>query len=186
MPARPTGRLSHRDDGLYVMMDRLFSAPVIEVWASMTRPAELSKWIGTYSGSPQTGAVKFLMNAEEGAEWEYVSILECRAPHRFKADFGTGEDTWRALFHLVQGEGMTTLTFGQRLRTPAEVATIGPGWDYYLDRLVAARAGKPMPVWEDYHPAFKQYYKNLVIPTRSERTATVTADEMSSTGWPVR
>jgi uncharacterized protein YndB with AHSA1/START domain len=169
MPARPTGRLSYRDDGLYIMMDRLFSAPVIEVWASMTRPAELSKWIGTYSGSPGTGAVKFLMNAEEGAEWEYVSILECKAPHRFKADFGTGEDTWRALFHLVQGEGMTTLTFGQRLRSAAEVSTIGPGWDYYLDRLVAARAGKPMPNWDDYYPAFKQYYKNLVVPERPVR-----------------
>lgn len=171
MPAKPTGRLAHRDDGLYIMMDRLFLAPIIEVWASMTRPAELSKWIGTYSGSPQTGAVKFLMTQEEGAEWEYVSILECQAPHRFKADFGHGDDAWRALFHLVQGEGMTTLTFGQRLRSPAEAATIGPGWDYYLDRLVAVRSGKPMPVWEQYYPAFKQFYKDLVVPTRPARVS---------------
>jgi uncharacterized protein YndB with AHSA1/START domain len=156
------------------MMDRLFPAPVMDVWASLTRPAELEKWIGTYSGSPRTGAVKFLMTAEEDADWEYVTILECQAPHRFKADFGTGDEAWRALFHLVQGENLTTLTLGQRLRAATQVATIGPGWDYYLDRLVAARAGRPMPKWEDYYPALVRHYKNLIVPAPPVRaTASV-------------
>ncbi|MCU1441894.1 MAG: hypothetical protein JWQ59_44 [Cryobacterium sp.] len=167
MSAKPTGRLAQRDDGLYLMLDRLFAAPIVEVWASLTRPVELAKWIGTYTGSPATGAVKFRMSAEEGAAWEYVSILECRAPHRFKADFGTGEDSWRIMLHLVEATGLTTLTFGQRLRSPAEAATVGPGWDYYLDRLVAARAGHPLPAWEHYYPAHAQYYKDLVVPSKS-------------------
>jgi uncharacterized protein YndB with AHSA1/START domain len=167
MSAKPTGRLAHREDGLYLMLNRLFPAPIEDVWASLTRPAELQKWIGTYSGSPATGAVKFLMSAEEDAAWEYVSILECHPPRRFAGDFGEGDDEWRALFHLVEGDGMTTLTFGQRLHSAAEASTVGPGWDYYLDRLVAARAGAPLPQWEHYYPAHAQFYKDLVVPSKS-------------------
>lgn len=167
MSAKPTGRLAHRKDGLYLMLDRLFNAPIEDVWASLTRPAELEKWIGTFTGSSSTGAVKFRMAAEDDAEWEYVSILECAAPHRFAGDFGKGPDAWRAMFHLVEGDGMTTLTFGQRLRTAAEAATVGPGWDYYLDRLIAARAGQPLPAREHYYPAHAQYYKELVVPNRT-------------------
>lgn len=166
MPARPTGRLVRREDGLYLALDRLFNAPVVEVWTSLTRAAELEKWIGTYTGSPGTGAVRFLMSAEPNAEWEYVSILECTPLHRFMGDFGTGDDAWRAMFHLVEADRMTTLTFGQRLRSAAEAATVGPGWDYYLDRLIAARAGMPLPAREHYFPAHAQYYKDLVVPGR--------------------
>ncbi|WP_022886836.1 SRPBCC domain-containing protein [Glaciibacter superstes] len=166
MSAKPTGRLAHREDGLYLMVDRLFAAPIADVWASLTRPAELEKWVGTYTGSPSTGAVKFRMSAEEGADWEYVSILECRAPHRFAGDFGQGDDAWRVMFHLVEGDGMTTLTFGQRLRSAAEASTVGPGWDYYLDRLVAARARRPLPEWEHYYPAHAQFYRELMVPMR--------------------
>ncbi|MFT2818037.1 SRPBCC domain-containing protein [Leifsonia sp. A12D58] len=167
MSAHPTGRLAHRNDGLYLMLDRLFSSPIEDVWASLTRPAELAKWIGTYTGSPSTGAVKFLMSAEESADWEYVTIRECDAPHRFVGEFGEGDDSWRIMFHLVTGDGMTTLTFGQRLRSAAEAATVGPGWDYYLDRLVASRAGRPLPQWEHYYPAHAQYYKDLIVPSKS-------------------
>ncbi|GAB3120214.1 SRPBCC domain-containing protein [Glaciibacter psychrotolerans] len=167
MSTHPTGRLSQRPDGLYLMVDRLFNAPIEDVWFTLTRPAELEKWIGTYTGSPSTGAVKFLMSAEEDAQWEYVSILECSAPHRFACDVGTGDDAWRLLVHLVEGDHMTTLTLGQRLRSKDEVATVGPGWDYYLDRMIAARAGQPLPEWQHYYPAHAQYYKELEMPSPS-------------------
>jgi len=167
MTAKATGRLVHRDDGLYLMMDRLFTAIPDDVWASLTRPSELEKWIGTFTGVPSTGAVKFRMSSDPDSHWQYVTILECAAPHRFLGDFGEGEDAWRALFHLAEGNGMTTVTVGQRLRNAAEAPTIGPGWDYYLDRLVAYRAGRPAPVWSDYYPALAQAYKNIIIPARA-------------------
>ncbi|TFD49840.1 hypothetical protein E3T55_10445 [Cryobacterium frigoriphilum] len=164
MTAKPTGRLAQREDGLYIMFDRLFNEPIEKVWASLSRPAELEKWIGTYTGSPTTGAVRFRMTAEAEAEWEYVNIRECVAPHRFTGDFGTGPKAWHALFHLVEGDGMTTLTFGQRLHTAAEAATVGPGWDYYLDRLVAVRAGRALPEWSHYSTAHSDFYRGLFVP----------------------
>jgi len=59
---------------------------------------------------------------------------------------------------------MTTLTFGQRLANPADAATMGPGWDYYLDRLAAVRLSRPLPEWEAYYPALADHYKELHVP----------------------
>ena len=63
---------------------------------------------------------------------------------------------------------MTTLTLGQRLHDPAEAADMGPGWDYYLDRLAAARAGTPQPEWETYYPALAGTTRRLARPGRRE------------------
>ena len=41
----------------------------------------------------------------------------------------------------LKAGGVTTLTFEQRGLTAAAASDIGPGWEYYLDRLVAAETG---------------------------------------------
>ncbi len=40
----------------------------------------------------------------------------------------------------------------------ADVRDVGPGWEYYLDRLVAAVNGGPMPDFGDYHPAQREHF----------------------------
>lgn len=35
---------------------------------------------------------------------------------------------------------------------------VGPGWEYYLDRLAAALAGEAMPDWDDYWPGLAAAY----------------------------
>lgn len=165
MTAKPTGHYMLKPDGLYLQFDRLFHAPIEDVWYSLTNPTAMQSWIGTYKGSPATGAVRFKMLFEEGSDWEDVSILECVPPHRVTAHSGPGPHGMRVFCHLVEGSGMTTLTFGQRLSRATDAATYGPGWDYYLDRLAAARAGRPLPEWEQYYPAFAPHYEQLHVPT---------------------
>jgi uncharacterized protein YndB with AHSA1/START domain len=161
MMPQPTGRLIRRDDGVYVVLDRIVKAPIEDVWASLTRSVRLKTWIGEFTGLPSTGAVRFRMTAEENADWENVAILECEAPHRFAADVGPADHSWRVYWHLHEASSHTTLTFGQRLHSPKDEASVGVGWDYYLDRLLATRSGKPLPRWEDYSPDFLEHYQNL-------------------------
>lgn len=162
MLPQPTGRLVRKEDGVYVVLDRIFKAPIEEVWSYFSRSPRLAEWVGEYKGLPSTGAVRFRMNAEgDAAEWEDVTILECVAPHRLAADIGPAGNSWRMYVHLTEASGHTTVTFAQRLRSISEEASIGVGWDYYLDRLVAARSGKPMPDWADYHPAMLEHYQKL-------------------------
>ena len=47
------------------------------------------------------------------------------------------------------------------LDTTDGVGEMGPGWEYYLDMLVAARDGSPTPSFDDYYPAMKPYFEAL-------------------------
>jgi hypothetical protein len=38
------------------------------------------------------------------------------------------------------------------------VGDTGPGWEYYLDMLVAQRNGNPLPSFNDYCPAQRDYF----------------------------
>ena len=72
MTARPTGHYVLKDDGLYLQFDRLFHAPIEDVWFSLTNPNAMRAWIGTYTGSPATGGVRFRMES---------AVNRCGAAH---------------------------------------------------------------------------------------------------------
>lgn len=165
--AHATGRFAHRTDGLYLLFDRVLPAAPESVWEGLTKPEALHGWIGTYTGSPSTGAVRFRMESKHDSQWEYVSILECTEPTRLVLDIGEGADAWRVMAHLVGGSGKTVLTFGLKLDSAAEAATFGPVWDYYLDRLVASRTHHALPPFSRYYPALKRYYEELIVPGRT-------------------
>ena len=43
--------------------------------------------------------------------------------------------------------------------TSTDIGSVGPGWEYYLDMLVASREGDPQPSFDDYYPAQHEYYQ---------------------------
>jgi hypothetical protein len=100
----------------------------------------------------------------DDAEWQNTTILECQAPYRFHADVGEGPTAVRVHCHLREAGGMTTLTLSQRLANADDASSVGPGWDYYLDRFAAIRAHRPMPEWSDYDPGLVDTYRALHVP----------------------
>ena len=82
-----------------------------------------------------------------------------RAHHRRPP---TASGQWHLELDLVEAAGVTTLTFAQRLHDPALARDVGPGWEYYLDRLVAAQAGADVAAvaWPDYE-RMSTYYEPL-------------------------
>ena len=62
---------------------------------------------------------------------------------------------------LSEVDGVTELRFTHHLDSTEGVGEIGPGWEYYLDLLVAAREGAPAVEFDDYYPAMKPYYDGL-------------------------
>ena len=184
MMPQPTGRLVRKDDGVYVVLDRIFKAPIEEVWTYFSRSPRLAEWIGEYTGTGSTGAVKFRMNAEgDGAEWQNVAVMLCDAPHRLHVDVGQAPDSLVMFVHLTEASGHTTVTFGQRLRAIGTSADYCIGWDYYLDRLVAAHNGKPLPNWDDYYPAMRDHYETLCRELDHDiRAEHLTAQRNGTTG----
>lgn len=166
MTISATGRRATREGHDCVVFDRTFRAPIESVWAAVTEPDRLERWIGTWSGDPASGSVIFRMTAEgEDAPAEGVGINECDPPHRLSVTMNVeGEaNSWHLVLELVHEDGTTTLTFSQRMSDAETASSVGPGWEYYLDRLVASEAGQDVSgvLWEDYYPAQSDYYRGL-------------------------
>jgi uncharacterized protein YndB with AHSA1/START domain len=165
MTATPTGRLERRGDDDVVVFTRTFSAPIDDVWAAVTESDRLARWIGTWTGDPADGFVMFQMNAEgdEAAE-SRCEIRTCEPPRHLLVHTLDEYGSWTLDLALAEDAGVTTLTMGQVIDDPAMVENTGPGWDYYLDRLVAAETGGDPGTIDfdrDYYPAQREYYQAI-------------------------
>ena len=153
---QPVGRREERGGSAAVVIERTFRAPVEDVWAAVTEPERLVRWIGTWSGDPASGAVEFRMTAEgEDVAPETVTVHECDPPRRLVLSWAPSvppSGLWHVELDLDEADGTTTLTFAQRIPDLATGRDVGPGWEYYLDRLVAALSGADVAAvaWPDY------------------------------------
>lgn len=162
MNPTPTGRLERTASGVDLVITRRFRAAIDDVWESVTASESTARWIGPWSGEPGPGkTVRLQMSFEEGAPTCDVSIEVCEPPRRLlvttKDDYGT----WRLEWTLSQSGDTTELEFVQHLTDGTMVGDVGPGWEYYLDMLVAARNGQPLPKFADYYPAQREHYRDL-------------------------
>ena len=62
---------------------------------------------------------------------------------------------------LSHRDGETELRLVHHLDPTDDIGAYGPGWEYYLDMLIAARDDLPTPSFDDYYPAMKRYYDAL-------------------------
>lgn len=160
-----TGRREERDGTAYLVFERTFRAPIDDVWAAVTESDRLVRWIGHWTGDPTTGAVTFFMTAEaEDAPAETIHIDECHAPTRVTMRSARPDDgslEWKWEIDLAESDGVTTLTFAQEVGNTGLAESVGPGWDYYLDRMVAAETGQDLGAidFDDYYPGFAQHYR---------------------------
>ncbi len=165
MSTPPSGHREVREGTDYVVLTRTFRASIEDVWSAVTEPQRLERWIGTWTGDPESGEVTFRMTAEgEDVEPETYRIEVCDPPRRLRTNSWTQGQEWLLDLQLSQDGGTTTLTFAQAVTDPAIVAEVGPGWEYYLDRLVAAQAGDEVGAIDfeaDYFPAMAEHYRAL-------------------------
>lgn len=148
----PTGAIT--DDAALVLRRR-FRSPIDDVWASVTESDRLARWFGTWTGDPASGSVMVTMNAEPGdvPAVEYT-IDACDPPRLLSVSSVDDYGTWLITVELVEADGGTELTFVQRDLDLDQVHLVGPGWEWYLDRLVAAVAGRRPPTSADFESTY--------------------------------
>ena len=157
----PTGTIEQRDGKHVLVQTREFRAPIEDVWAAITESDRLARWIGSWEGDPESGSVQFVMLFEEGHEGEKMTIRVCEPPHRLHVTSEVGDEVWLLDVDLTHADGVTTLTLAQPGVTAEQASGVGPGWDYYLDRLVDAETGADPALRDferDYYPATSAYY----------------------------
>ena len=149
MTRTPTGRIDREGEQWVLTLQREFRAPIEDVWASVTESERLARWIGTWTGDPTSGRVAFTMTAEGATEPEEMEIRACVPPRLLEVT-------------LVESEGVTTLTFTQPDLDLDDAESVGPGWEYYLDRLAATETGTDLTAIDferDYYPAMLEHYQ---------------------------
>lgn len=134
------------------------------MWAAITDPDRTARWFGRWSGDPASGTISVTLAAEKGAPAATAHVLACEAPRRLVLEFPQGEDSWTIELTVSGGGEVSTVTLAQAIADPEAAAMIGPGWEFYLDRLVAAAEGRDLAeiVFEpDYVPELCDHYRAL-------------------------
>ncbi|SFK40919.1 SRPBCC family protein [Geodermatophilus ruber] len=146
------GEIAERADGTRrLRFRRSWPDPIEDVWAALTEPERLARWIGTYDGDRGPGGTGvFTMTFEDEPVGERMTILECDPPRRLVLDWA-GEEYWRVELDLSTDGDRTTLLFTQDFRTEHGIPDVATGWHWYLDKLEAEVSGRPQPAdWDAF------------------------------------
>lgn len=163
MSRLPTGQLFRTSTGSDLVLSRTFRATAEDVWASLTEPDRTARWFGPWEGEAAPGrTIKVQMVFEDQAPWRELRVEACEPPQRLAVSMDDKAGTWRMELVMLSGaDGSTELRLVHHLDTEDQVGEVGPGWEYYLDMLVAARDGSPQPDFDHYYPAMKSYFEGL-------------------------
>ncbi|ATG50409.1 hypothetical protein CFK38_01865 [Brachybacterium vulturis] len=173
--------------GRELALTRTVPVPARSLWEHLSRSSLLATWYGTFTGDPATGTVQVTMTAEPGqAVAAEYTIHACDPEHVLTVSSSMGEGTWRLSLELepatvsdadadadadADPDAMSDAVSDGRRATrivlrhhdvPREMlAYIGPGWEWYLDRLTGVVTGGDIPgmdVWDsEYMPLSESY-----------------------------
>lgn len=171
-----TGHLDRDRHDLVLVRD--VPVPRPQIWEHLADPDLLATWFGTYTGDPSTGRIQLTMNAEPGeaAASEYT-IHTCDEGELLTVSSAMGEGAWRLSVELADGveksraaaaDGQIEPVTWVRLRhhdVPRDmIQHVGPGWEWYLDRLVGAVTAGAIPgmdVWDSHYMSLSEDYAAL-------------------------
>jgi uncharacterized protein YndB with AHSA1/START domain len=132
---------------------RSWPDPVDDVWAALTEPDRMARWIGTYEGERAVGATgTFTMTHEDEPAAQPMRIVACEPPRRLVVEWVQQDgDPWRVDLDLSTEDRRTVLRFVQVFAADADVPDYALGWHWYLDKFGAEVAGTPGPGdWETF------------------------------------
>ncbi|MEE1621482.1 SRPBCC family protein [Zafaria sp. Z1313] len=158
----PTGTLVERDPGVDLVVSRYFSAPPEDVWDSITDSRRTALWFGHWQGEGRTGGeIVVTLTAEDGAPTSHLRVAACDPPRRLELVMRDEHGSWDLELLVEPVDSGASLSLVHHLADRAGLAEIGPGWEFYLDRLAASRVDGPLPDFADYYPALTEYYGAL-------------------------
>ncbi|QIM15172.1 SRPBCC family protein [Leucobacter insecticola] len=160
MSIEATGRVIRTARGVDLVLVRSLALPIDEAWEYLTVSDRTAEWFGAWDGDGRAGgSVRIRMAFEADGPPVRAQIIACEAPHHLELHTTTNDDGWELELHLEEdGDEDTVLRFVHHLDSAGGVGDIGPGWEYYLDLLVAATEGTEQPQFDQYYPAMSEAY----------------------------
>jgi uncharacterized protein YndB with AHSA1/START domain len=159
-PTTPTGQVIPTATGRDLVLERVLPGSIDDAWASITESDRLGRWFCTWTGEPRVGAtVELTMVAEEGDDTSQAEIVACEPPTHLAVSTHDQGGNWvlEATLTPIDSDH-TRLRFVHHLDEETKSEEVGPGWEYYLDALLAATVGDSMPDFDDYWPSLAPAY----------------------------
>lgn len=145
------------------MLARSFEAGIESIWAELTESERTARWFGPWSGDGKPGGtISCRMVFEQGEPVSEMVVDACESPCHLALRAEDEHGNWYLEVDLDESAGTTTLLLTHHLDEQSQPGMVGPGWEYYLDMLVAAHGDLPLPSFDDYFPAQQAYYEALV------------------------
>jgi uncharacterized protein YndB with AHSA1/START domain len=155
----PTGRVRRTPLGADLIIKRTLPGSLEDVWTSITASESTARWFGPWEGDAGPGkTVRLQMAFEKDMPPCNVLIEVCEPPRHLVVSMKDDHGHWRLEATLASAGAATELTFVQHMDDAAQAADSGPGWEYYLDMLVAAHGRQPLPAFDDYYPSQRDHY----------------------------
>ncbi len=162
MTRKPTGRIDCSSAIPELVFDRHLPVSQDVAWAALTESERTTRWIGSWSGEAQPGkTIELVWLAEEGTPAESIRIMSCDPPHRLALAGGPDPSApWLVTMELFAAEDGTRLEFRQQMSNGLSPALVGTGWEFYLDRYVAALEDLEAAAFDAYQ-MLQPHYEEL-------------------------
>ena len=144
-----------------VHVEDVYDTDVDDLWAAVTEPGRLSRWLGEVSGDLQVGGT---FAARFTSSWEGPGRVEvCQRPHRLLLTMqpGTDEEMQIEALLTTEAEG-TRLVVEERGFPPGVAPDHGAGWQAHIEDLRAHLEGREPAAW-------KERWEQLIPSYRPER-----------------
>jgi uncharacterized protein YndB with AHSA1/START domain len=146
-------------DSFGLTFERIFDQPVSRVWAALTEPDQLAKWLAptTIEGREGGTITLHLTGGTMGGK-----ILKWKKNEIVEYVWHNGSSVrWQL---LSEGKGRTRLVFTHRKVLESQLVDAAKGWHYHLDALTLILEGKKVPenpveTWDEMTKDATKRYK---------------------------
>lgn len=164
-----------REDGvLGISISGTYATDASDLWAALTRPERLARWIGVVSGDLHAGG---RYSADLPATEEHVTgtIIACEPDRRIElswsSDGGRTSSTVRATLKRL-GPSATRLELRELGIDETDAPIFGAGWQSHAERLDAEARAAAIPDWAERWqaliPAYRARFADWILRAGDE------------------
>ena len=169
MTTDPHGVLTRDVEGVRIDFSRRYPTTVEDLWAAVTEPERVRRWLGPVYGDLRVGGryeLRMGDDVEDSAENARGEVLECEPPSRFVVTwvFPTERETRVEVrvrpdeAGVAPGGAWSVLELVHTGLSDEAARGYGGGWHACLDLLDDHVARRPVRPWDEVYAAVKDAY----------------------------
>jgi uncharacterized protein YndB with AHSA1/START domain len=154
------------EDNVTLQFDRVVAAAPMELWAALTEPAQLAKWLAEAEFDARVGGSVHLVWPGSGEM--RGTVQECNVPSLLEYTWDESDGSSLVRWEVASsGDGHATLRLVHSGTSKDGAAGFGAGWQSHLEALDAVMGGGSSDAarrdarYEELHPSYLEAVADL-------------------------